>query len=122
MRMLKLITATELKLQKAKYYMRRMKETKDNPYYLDFLCELETFLIHARSITNLPVARRKDNKTGNYLDPWFLEKELGQKTGFEIWYDQKVQELKSDSIIHFLCDERDIAVHYNNSDIHYTHD
>lgn len=119
--MLKLITATELKLHKAKYYLRRMKETKDNSYYLDFLCELESFLMHARSITNLPAARKKDSK-GNYRDSWFLEQELGQKPDFESWYDQKVLELQSDAIMHFLHDERDIAVHYNYSDIHYRHD
>ena len=116
--MLKLITATELKLQKAKYYLRRMKETKDNSYYLDFLCELESFLMHARSVTNLPAARKKDSK-GNYRNSWFLEQELGQKPGFETWYDQKVLELQSDTIMHFLHDERDIAVHFNKSDIHY---
>jgi hypothetical protein len=37
--MLKCRTATERKLQRAKYFLRRMKQTKDNSSTLDFLCE-----------------------------------------------------------------------------------
>jgi hypothetical protein len=39
--LLKCRTATERKLQMAHYYMRRMEETKDHPFSLDFLCEEE---------------------------------------------------------------------------------
>lgn len=122
--MLKLISATDLKLEKAKYYLRRMKETRNNPNYLDFVCELESFLMHARSVTNLPNSRQKDKK-GQYIDSWFLEKEVQQRDagkgpGFQAWYDQKVLELQKDSIMYFLHDERNIAVHYNGSEVHST--
>jgi len=122
--LLKLISATDLKLEKAKYYLRRMKETRNNPNYLDFVCELESFLMHARSVTNLPNSRQKDKK-GQYIDSWFLEKEVQQRDagkgpGFQAWYDQKVLELQKDSIMYFLHDERNIAVHYNGSEVHST--
>jgi len=35
-------------------------------------------------------------------------------------YDQKVLELQKDSIMHFLHNERNIAVHYNGSEVHST--
>lgn len=122
--MLKLISATDLKLVKAKYYLHRMKETRNNPNHLDFVCELESFLMHARSVTNLPNPRQK-NKKGQYVDSWFLEKEVQQRDagkgpGFQAWHDQKVLELQKDSIMHFLHNERNIAVHYNGSEVHST--
>jgi len=122
MKLLKLISATGLKLEKAKYYLRRMKETRNNPDHLDFACELESFLMHANSVTNLPNSRRKDKK-GQYFDSWFLEKEVQQRDtgkgpGFQAWYDQKFLELQKDSIMHFLHNERNIAVHYNGSEVH----
>ncbi len=122
--MLKLISATGLKLEKAKYYLHRMKETRNNPNHLDFVCELESFLMHARSVTNLPNPRQK-NKKGQYVDSWFLEKEVQQRdagkgAGFQAWHDQKVLELQKDSIMHFLHNERNIAVHYNGSEVHST--
>src|SRR6266480_906288 len=114
-----LTTATELKLQKAKYYLHRMKETQNNLYYLDFLCELESFLMHAGSITNLPAARKM--RDSSYNDPWYLEKDFGQKPNFQDWYNEKMVELKTDPIMLFMREQRDTVVHFNFSEIQYLH-
>jgi len=114
--MLKLITNTGLKLEEAKYYLQRMRETQShaNPHYFQF--ELNSFLTHARSITSLPLPRNK--KDGKISIQWFMEKELGQKPGYESWYDQKVQVLQGNPLMTFMREERDKVVHFNYDTVH----
>lgn len=116
--MVKVITATELKLLKAKYYLRRMKETKDNPYYLDFICELESFLMHAKSVTNLP---KPLIERGRYDDSCYMEQEFKDKAHFDTWHAQKVREIENNpinnSIMVFLRQERNVVVHFKGRDI-----
>ena len=107
----KLWTATERKLAMAKYYLQRMRDTQNNPYAFDFECELESFLAHAGSITNLPRPRADEDK-------WFMEKEYGHKPGFKEWYEEKRLQLNSDEIMQFLRGERNIVVHFNKQIIH----
>ncbi len=117
--LLKLISATDLKLEKAKYYLRRMKETQNNPNYLDFECELESFLMHAKSVTSLPAPRR-NSRNSCFLEQEVAQRDAGKGPDFQVWYDQKVLELQGDPIMHFLREERNIAVHYNGSEVHST--
>jgi hypothetical protein len=44
---------------------------------------------------------------------WYLEKEFGQRPGFQTWYDEKVDEFKADRSMQFMNDERANAVHFN---------
>lgn len=116
--MSELISATGLKLEKAKYYLRRMKETQHDPNLFAFQCELESFLMHAKSVTSLP-ARRSGRNTC-FLEQEVAQRDPGKVSDFQVWYDQKVAELQGDPIMHFLREERNIAVHYNRSEVHST--
>jgi hypothetical protein len=53
--MLKCRTATERKLQRAQYYLRQMKETKDNSYSLDFLCKEAQKRTQANNESRVPL-------------------------------------------------------------------
>ena len=117
--MSELKSATGLKLEKAKYYLQRIKDTRNNPNPLDFACELESFLMHANSVTSLPAPRR------SIRNSCFLEQEVAQRDpekvpDFQVWYDQKVAELQGDPLMHFLREERNIVVHYKGSEVHST--
>src|SRR6266498_342180 len=61
--------------------------------------------------TTLPLPRNP--KDGKLSMQWFMEKELGQKPGYEHWYDQKVQALQGNPLMAFMREERDKVVHFN---------
>ena len=109
--MLKLITNTGLKLEEVKYYLQRMKDTESHANWHYFQFELDSFLTHAASVTNLP----RPKGTGS---EWYLEQELGKKPGFWVWYAKKAQELQGNNLMKFMRDERNIVVHYKNDTLH----
>jgi hypothetical protein len=106
-----LVTATRDKLEEARYFLQRMRETQSSPNYHYFRYELHAFLSAARSITNLPAKRDKK-------DIWYMEKEFGHRPDYWTWYDEKVQEYATDKSMQFINDERAIAVHFNKQSLH----
>ncbi len=114
-----MLSNTDLKLEKAKYYLRRMKEAQNSPNDLDFVCELESFLMHANSVTSLPAPRR-NGRNSCFLEQEVAQRDAGKIPDFQVWYDQKVSELRDNPIMRFLREERNIAVHYIGSEVHST--
>jgi len=106
-----LISNTRRKLKAAGYHLRRMRETQSDADPNIFEYELEAFLSAARSITSLPEPRKQP-------DQWYLEKEFGHRPNFQQWYDKKVNELATDTAMHFLNSERNIVIHYNRQSMH----
>src|SRR5579859_1150275 len=74
--------STRDKLEEARYFLQRMRETQSSPNYHHFRYELNAFLSAARSITNLPAKRDKK-------DLWYMEKEFRHHPDYWIWYDKK---------------------------------
>lgn len=108
------IPYTELKLQEAEYYLQRMRDTASHSIQQYFQFELDSFLVHARSVTSLPVLDRR----GKMPDTGFLEQELGANAQFEAWYVQKAQNLQSDAMMNFMRKQRNIVIHCKGTTIH----
>lgn len=106
-----LISNPRRKVKAAEYHLQRMKETQSiiDPDIFEY--ELDAFLSAARSVTSLPAPWGKENK-------WYLEQEFGNRLYFRKWYDDRVDEFKTDTTWPFLKQQRNIVVHYNQKTVH----
>ncbi|MBI3251861.1 MAG: hypothetical protein HYZ52_00880 [Candidatus Omnitrophica bacterium] len=85
------MTATADKLNEAKYFLDRAKES---PFHTDaFRYNISAFLSASRSIT------------------FMMKKEFFSVPGFEKWYEKKVGEMRQDKFMKYLDRQRDITIH-----------
>jgi hypothetical protein len=106
-----LISNSRYKLEAAKYHLQRMRDTQSSLNYYHFRYELDAFLSAARSVTSLPAPWGKESK-------WYIEQEFSHRPGFRKWYDDRVDEFKTDTTWPFLKQERNIVVHFNQKSVH----
>ena len=88
------VLQAEDKLNEARYFLNRMKETiADNPVFKYYL---SAFLSAARSVT------------------FALQAELADRPGFRDWYADAQERMRNDARMRFFVEKRDYVIHVAN--------
>jgi len=85
------ITNTRGKLNEAKYFLKRMKESYSQIDVFGY--NLRAFLSAARSVT------------------FIMQKEFDKVSGFSIWYACKQTEMKANPVMNYLYEQRNQTLH-----------